>query len=156
MGKNLPKNVLAAGRLIHHMVPAMSERGWGRIIQIGTMSGTLPTSGQPEYGPSKAALLNMCLGLSKAMAGSGVTVNTISPSLIRTPGIGLFLSKFAEKRGWDDVIKAEKYVTPGHTVGRVGEVENVGYAVAYLASPIADFVNGVNIHMDGGAYTTVH
>jgi NAD(P)-dependent dehydrogenase (short-subunit alcohol dehydrogenase family) len=153
------KNVMAAGRLIHRIAPAMKERGWGRIIQISSMAGTIPTSAQPDYGPAKAAMVNMSLGLSKALAKSGVTVNTVSPGMIRTPGLENFLREFAAKRGWgDDIEQAANYVLKGtgQTVNRVGEPEDVAYAVAYLASPLADFVNGVNIHMDGGGSSSIY
>jgi NAD(P)-dependent dehydrogenase (short-subunit alcohol dehydrogenase family) len=152
------KNVMAAGRLIHRLAPPMKERGWGRIIQIATMAATIPTSAQPDYGPAKAALLNMSLGLSKALAKSGVTVNSVSPGMIRTPGLEDFLRMFAAKRGWDDIEQAADYVLKGtgQTVNRIGQPEDVAYAVAYLASPRADFVNGINIHMDGGGSSSIY
>lgn len=153
------KNVVAAGRLIHRMAPPMVERGWGRIIQISSMAGTVPTSAQPDYGPSKAALLNMSLGLSKALAKTGVTVNTVSPGMIRTPGLEGFLRQFAAKRGWgDDIARAGEYIVrgTGQTVDRVGEPDDVAHAVAYLASPLADFVNGINLHMDGGGSSSIY
>jgi 3-oxoacyl-[acyl-carrier protein] reductase len=146
-------NVLAAVRLIHRLVPGMRERGWGRVINIGTGASVTPTSGQPDYGPAKAAMLNMSLGLSKALSRTGVTSNTVSPGMIRTEGLERFLAGFAEKRGWgDDVAKAEEYVLKGtgQTVTRVGEVRDIAYVVAVLASPRSDFINGTNIHVDGG------
>ena len=157
--KSYQKNVMAAGRLIHRLAPPMKERGWGRIIQIATMAATIPTSAQPDYGPAKAAMLNMSLGLSKALAASGVTVNSVSPGMIQTPGLDDFLKVFADKRGWgDDVAKAADYILKGtgQTVNRIGTVDDIGHAVAYLASPLADFVNGVNIHMDGGATANIY
>ncbi len=146
-------NVMGAGRLIHRLAPAMRERGWGRLIQISTAAGTTPTSAQPDYGPSKAALNNMSIGLSKALANTGVTVNIVSPGMIKTEGVVDFLTKFAKTRGWgDDIAKAEDYVVKGtkQTVNRVGRVEDIGYAVAFIASPLADFINGTNVHVDGG------
>jgi NAD(P)-dependent dehydrogenase (short-subunit alcohol dehydrogenase family) len=146
-------NVLAAVRLIHQVVPGMRERGWGRIINIGTGASVTPTSGQPDYGPAKAAMLNMSLGLSKALSRTGVTSNTVSPGMIRTEGLERFLAGFAEKRGWgDDVAKAEEYIVKGtgQTVTKVGEVRDIAYVVAMLASPRSDFINGTNIHVDGG------
>ena len=147
------RNTLAAMRLIHLLVPAMRERGWGRIINIGTAAATTPTSGQADYGPAKAAMLNMALGLSKALKHSGVTVNTVSPGMIRTDGLTQVLKQMAEKRGWgDDLGKAEDHITRagGQTVARVGKVEDIAYAVTMLASPRADFFNGLNFHADGG------
>jgi 3-oxoacyl-[acyl-carrier protein] reductase len=157
--KTYQKNVMAAGRLIHKMAPAMKERGWGRLIQISSAAGTIPTSAQPDYGPAKAAMLNMSLGLSKALSYSGVTVNTVSPGMIWTEGLEEFLGAFAAKRGWgDDTDKAAQYILKGtgQTVNRIGQVEDIGHAVAYLASPVADFVNGVNLHLDGGGSSSIY
>jgi len=153
------KNVVAAGRLIHRLVPPMKERGWGRVIQISSAAGTIPTSAQPDYGPAKAAMLNMSLGLSKALAGSGVTVNTVSPGMIMTEGLMDFLRLFAAKRGWgDDTDKAADYILKGtgQTVHRIGQPEDVAWAVLYLASPRSDFVNGVNLHLDGGGSSSIY
>jgi len=153
------RNVMAAARLVHRLAPAMKERGWGRVIQIATAAATIPTSAQPEYGTAKAAMLNMSLGLSRALSGSGVTVNSVSPGMIRTPGLDDFLKAFAQRRGWgDDVSKAADYVLKGtgQTVNRIGTAEDVASAVAYLASPRADFLNGVNLHLDGGGTPNIY
>jgi 3-oxoacyl-[acyl-carrier protein] reductase len=152
------KNVIAAGRLIHHLAPGMKERGWGRIIQIGSMAGTVPTSAQPDYAAAKAAMLAMSLGLSKALKGSGVTVNTVTPGMIWTDGLQDFLRDFAAKRGWDDIQQAADYILKGtgQTVLRIGQPEDIANAVAYLVSPLADFVNGVNMHVDGGGTANIY
>ncbi len=152
------KNVTAAVRLIHHLTPGMKERGWGRIIQIGSMAGTVPTSAQPDYAAAKAAMLAMSLGLSKALKGSGITVNTVTPGMIWTEGLQDFLRDFAAKRGWDDIQQAADYILKGtgQTVLRIGQPEDIANAVAYLASPVADFVNGVNMHLDGGGTANIY
>lgn len=146
-------NVLAAVSLIHRLVPPMKERGWGRVLNIATAAAITPTSAQPDYGASKAAMLNFSLGLSKALSKSGVTSNVVSPGMVRTEGLQKFLVKFAAKRGWgDDIARAEQYVADGggQTVKRMGEIEDIAYAVAMLASPRSDFINGINFHVDGG------
>ncbi len=152
------KNVMAAARLTHHLTPGMKERGWGRIIQIGSMAGTMPTSAQPDYAAAKAAMLAMSLGLSKALKGTGITVNTVTPGMIWTEGLADFLRKFAAKRGWDDIQQASDYILKGtgQTVLRIGQPDDIACAVAYLASPVADFVNGVNMHLDGGGTANIY
>jgi 3-oxoacyl-[acyl-carrier protein] reductase len=153
------KNVVAAGRLIHHLVPGMKERGWGRVIQISSGAGIIPTSAQPDYGPAKAAMVNMSMGLSKALTSSGVTVNTVSPGMIMTEGLMDFLRVFAAKRGWgEDTDRAADYILKGcgQTVNRIGQVEDVAYAVVLLASPRGDFLNGINIHLDGGGTGSIY
>ena len=157
--KSYERNVTAAGRLVHRLVPPMRERAWGRVIQISTAAATLPTSAQPDYGPAKAALLNMSLGLSKALTGTGVTVNSVSPGMIRTPGLDEFLRGFAERRGWGtDIQKAADYILKGtgQTVARIGTVEDVAYAVGWVASLRADFLNGPNLHVDGGGASNIY
>lgn len=153
------RNVMAAARLIRALAPGMKERGWGRIVQIATAAATIPTAAQPEYGTAKAAMLNMSLGVSKALAGSGVTVNAVSPGMIRTPGLEDFLRDFAHRRGWgDDIDQAAAYVLKGtgQTVHRIGTVEDVAYAVSFLVSPRADFLNGLNLHVDGGGTANIY
>jgi len=152
-------NTLAAVRLIHALVPGMRERGWGRIINIGSAAAVTPTSGQPEYGPAKAALINMSLGLSKTLRNSGVTSNVVSPGMIRTEGLEKGMALLAEKRGFG--LDAEKGIEImlkgiGQTVDRIGEVDDVGYAVTMLASPRSDFINGTNLHIDGGISPAVN
>ena len=158
-GVTYQRNVLSAGYLIHALVPAMKENGWGRIIQIASAAGIIPTSGQPDYGPSKAAMINMSMGLSKALAGSGVTVNTVMPGMVMTDGLKDFLRTFAERRGWgNDLDKAADYVLKGtgQTVHRIGRVSDIAYAVNVLASPNAEFFNGMNLHIDGGATGSIY
>jgi 3-oxoacyl-[acyl-carrier protein] reductase len=153
------KNVVAAGRLIHRLVPGMKERGWGRVVQIASAAGIIPTSAQPDYGPAKAAMINMSMGLSKALAATGVTVNTVTPGMIMTEGLMDFLRVFAAKRGWgDDTDRAADYILRGcgQTVNRLGQVDDVAYAVAMLASPRGGFLNGVNIHLDGGGTGSIY
>ncbi len=145
-------NTVAAVRLIRALAPAMRDRGWGRIINIATAAAVTPTSGQPDYGPSKAAMINMSLGLSKALKNTGVTSNVVSPGMVRTQGLEEYLTNFAQQRGLEDVASAEKVMLKGigQTVGRIGEVDDIAYAVAMLASPRSDFINGTNLHVDGG------
>jgi len=152
-------NVVAAFCLTKALAPAMKERGWGRIINISTAAAHTPTSGQPDYGPAKAAMINMSLGFSKAMSQSGVTSNCISPGMVRTEGVRNFLASFAQKRGWgDDIAQAEAYVAKGsgQTVKRIGEVDDIAYIVTMLASPRADYINGANFHVDGGISPAIH
>ena len=153
------KNVMAAGRLIHLLVPGMKDRGWGRVIQIGSGAGMIPTSAQPDYGPAKAAMINLSMGLSKALSGTGVTVNTVSPGMIMTEGLMDFLHSFSARRGWgDDTDRAAEYILKGcgQTVNRIGQVSDVAFAVAMLASPRGEFMNGVNIHLDGGGTASIY
>jgi NAD(P)-dependent dehydrogenase (short-subunit alcohol dehydrogenase family) len=152
--KTYERNVLSAVRLAKYFAPQMRERGWGRIVQISSAMGTTPIGVVPDYSSSKAALNNFSLNLSKALANTGITVNTVSPGLIWTPANEAFFADLAVAMGLgNDVQKALDHVLKEHarqSVGRVGQPRDIAAGVAYLASPLADFVNGTNLRIDGG------
>lgn len=146
-------NVIASLRLIHALSPQMKERGWGRLINISTAAAITPTSGQADYGPAKAAMLNMSLGASRALKNTGVTSNCVSPGMVRTDGLDTYFATVAKQRDWgDDVKRVEQMLLKGinQSVSRVGEIDDIAYAVVMLASPRSDFINGTNMHVDGG------
>ena len=75
------------------------EVGWGRIINIATGLAAAPQPTMPDYAAAKAALVNASVSLAKALAGTGITVNTISPGLIATDGVDRVLREAAEAHG---------------------------------------------------------
>ena len=78
------RNVLAGVRLVRALVPGMRERGFGRVIFVGTVGSLRPGARTPHYYAAKAALPNLTVGLAKELAGTGITVNTVSPGIIAT------------------------------------------------------------------------
>ncbi|MDB5440578.1 MAG: 3-oxoacyl-[acyl-carrier-protein] reductase [Caulobacteraceae bacterium] len=153
------KNVIAAVRMMQHLVPAMRDRGWGRIIQISSQIGTTPTSSLPDYAGSKAAMNNMALGASKALANTGVTVNTVAPGMIDTPAIENWFRNIGDQQGWGgDRDRTVAYVLENYvhqTVNRIGQVEDVGNLAAYIASPLSDHISGAIFRVDGGSTPSV-
>jgi NAD(P)-dependent dehydrogenase (short-subunit alcohol dehydrogenase family) len=153
-------NVLSAVRLIKTLAEPMRLRGWGRIINISSMGGQ-STSGQiAEYAAAKAAMTNLTVGLSKVLTKTGVTVNTVSPGMVRTEAFDGLLRTVADREGLGhDLEAAARWMltnTVRQTVARVGEPADVALAVTYLASPLSDFVSGANIRVDGGASPAVN
>ena len=148
------KNVLSGVRLVQSLAPGMQERGWGRIIWLGTVGSIRPNSRMPGYYASKATLPNICVSLAKELANTGITVNLVSPGLIATEEVKEGLLRRAKKRGWGDdweTIQREALREMMPAASRIAEVAEVASLVAYLASDVAAPINGANFRIDGGA-----
>ncbi len=139
-------NVVAAERLCQLFTPAMIERGWGRVINIGSIYGSLgqdrrstkANAGAGAYIAAKHGLVGFSRYLAAQLGTTGVTVNTLSPGMI----------------SWsvaDDEGRAVRERNADHTpVGRNGTPEDFVAGTVFLASEGAAFVNGHNLVIDGG------
>ncbi|OLB80121.1 MAG: short-chain dehydrogenase [Actinobacteria bacterium 13_2_20CM_2_71_6] len=154
------RNVVTAVRLIRALVPGMRERGWGRVVQIASGEATAPFPTMPDYAAGKAALVNLTVSLAKRLDRTGVTVNTVSPGIVVTPGVEQFYRKVAADRGWGDswpdIEEAVLREVLDNPTGRLGRPADVADLVAYLVSPLAGYVNGANLRVDGGSTATVN
>jgi 3-oxoacyl-[acyl-carrier protein] reductase len=154
------QNVLSMVRMIRLLSPQMRKQGWGRIIQISSMVGVQPMGALPDYNVTKAAVINMTVSLAKELANTGVTVNTVTPGPIMTSGWIEWARSIAKTRSWgDDLAQIERRVVQEmlpNSVGRVGRVDDVANAVAFIASPLAGFINGANLRVDGGGVQSVN
>ena len=104
-------------------------------------------------------MTNLTVGLAKALANTGVTVNTVSPGMTRTDGLEGMLRGVAEREGLADKEAATKWMLENalrQTVDRLGLPDDIAYCVACLASPRGDFINGANIRADGGAAPAIN
>lgn len=149
------KNVLSGVRLVHAFADGMRARGWGRIVFVGTVGSIRPAARMPHYYASKAVLPNLCVSLAKSLAGSGVTVNLVSPGMIATAEVKQMMLRRAEKEGWGtdwEVVQREavKQMFDNPT-GRIAEVDEVADLVAFVASARAGCINGANLRIDGGS-----
>lgn len=149
------KNLYSGVRLINLSIPSMRQQQWGRIIQLSTIGDHQPNSIMPHYYAAKAALSNTTVSLAKELSNTGITVNTVSPGFIHTPEMEALYRAKAEKKGWPtdwDSIQAKIVESdfPNPT-GRIATREDVANLVVFLCSPLADFINGQNVRVDGGA-----
>jgi NAD(P)-dependent dehydrogenase (short-subunit alcohol dehydrogenase family) len=157
----MQQNLIGAVRMIHAFVPAMRERRWGRVINISSGGGTQPPDTVPDYCAAKAGLNNLTVGLAKAVARSGVTVNTVSPGCTRTKMFEGTLEKMGKANGWpDDMDEREaRFMDLGIfpcVTERYGKPEDIGALVAFVASPLAAFISGANYRIDGGQCQAVN
>ena len=119
----------------------MSDRGWGRIINISSVNGQKGAFGQTNYSAAKAGMHGFTKALALEVARKGVTVNTISPGYIGTKMVMAIPS---------DVLESK--IIPQIPMGRLGKPEEVAGLVAYLASDEAAFLTGANIAINGGQH----
>ncbi|WP_421863728.1 SDR family NAD(P)-dependent oxidoreductase [Parvibaculum sp.] len=153
------KNVLSAVRLTRAFMGAMKEKGWGRIVMLGTIGSTEPAARMPHYYASKGALATMTVSLAKDLAGTGVTVNLVSPGLIRTKEVEERFLKQGRERGWGETWEeVEPHVLKnfmGNLTGHIPRPEEIADLVAFVASPLSGAINALNIRIDGGTTALV-
>lgn len=153
-------NVVASANLINELVPFMKKKKWGRIIQISSGEATQPFSFMPDYSATKAAQLNLTVSLSKALSKTGITVNSVSPGLIVTEGLKKYYLEYAKKQNWgtnwDDIEKKVMQTVLDNNTNRLGTPEDVANLICFIASPLADYINGANLRVDGGSTTSVN
>jgi dehydrogenase/reductase SDR family protein 4 len=141
LDKMVEINVKAALRLVRLTVPKMIERKSGAIINIASIAGLAP---QPEgllYSFTKAGLIMLTRGWAREFGPHGIRVNAIAPGLIQTDFSEYFWKNEDRRR----------QIESRQPIGRIGQADEIGHIVLYLASSEASFVTGQTFVIDGGA-----
>jgi 2-hydroxycyclohexanecarboxyl-CoA dehydrogenase len=133
------KGMLRVNRLV---VPGMVERGFGRVVNVGSDAGRVGSSQESVYSGAKGGVIAFTKTLAREVARSGVTANTVCPGPTRTP----LLEGIAETGG-EKLIDSLTRAVP---MRRLGEPEDVAAAVAFLASERAGFITGQTLSVSGG------
>src|SRR5262249_5905645 len=152
-------NVAAVVRCIQGFLPGMCAAGWGRIVQIGTGEAINPFPTMPDYAATKAALRNLTAAHAMHLTLAGIRVNTVSLGIVVPRGVAEFYRLEAARRGWEQDwpaieagVLAEILDNPTGRLGRPAEVADL---VAFVASPLAGYVNGANLRIDGGSTAVI-
>lgn len=133
-------NLTSAFNVTQHLVNGMTERGFGRIINISSVNGQKGQFGQSNYSAAKAGLHGFTMSVAQETAAKGVTVNTVSPGYIETA----MTSAMPEQ-----VLQAIVSAVP---VGRMGKPEEIALTVSWLADERNAYTTGANIPVNGGMF----
>jgi 3-oxoacyl-[acyl-carrier protein] reductase len=133
-------NLRAVFRLSRAVMRGMMKARWGRIINITSVVGASGNPGQANYAAAKAAVVGMTKSLAREIGSRNITVNCVAPGFIDTD----------MTRALPD--EQKKALLTQIPLGRLGKVDDIAAAVAYLASPGADYVTGTVLHVNGGMY----
>jgi 3-oxoacyl-[acyl-carrier protein] reductase len=136
----LEQNLTASVAMCHAAVPAMQERGWGRVVAITSIAVRQPIATLLLSNTARAGLTGFLKTLAREVAADGVTVNSLQPGSHRTPRLEQVLG------GDLDALAAE---VPAR---RLGDPGDFGRVAAFLCSDAARFVTGAALPVDGGAY----
>jgi 3-hydroxybutyrate dehydrogenase len=142
--------VEAPFRLIAHVLPHMYQRGWGRIVNISSVHGLRASAFKSAYVAAKHALEGLSKVVALEGAPHGVTSNCINPAYVRTPLVENQIADQARSHGLDEDEVVEKIMLARAAIKRLIEPDEVAELAAYLCTPVASFITGTSVAMDGG------
>jgi 3-oxoacyl-[acyl-carrier protein] reductase len=140
LGVNLRGPFFAARATAPHMIDA----GWGRIINISSVSA-VRDPGRVDYASAKAGLLGFTKTLALQLGPHGVTANAIAPGFVVSD-----MTRASARRAGRDFAEHQRIAAQSIPVGRVGQPEDIAHTASYLASPKAGYVSGQVIYVAGG------
>ena len=133
-------NLSSVFRLSRAVLRGMMKARTGRIISIASVVGVMGNAGQTNYSAAKAGIMGFTKSLAREVGSRNITVNCVAPGFIDTD-----MTKALPE--------AQRQALLSHIpLGRLGSVDDIAYAVAFLASPTADYISGTTLHVNGGMY----
>jgi glucose 1-dehydrogenase len=136
--RQIAVNLRTTLELLQRLVPPMAERGWGRVVTIGSVQQVRPHPKMMVYAGTKAAQLNWALHLAREFGGQGVTVNNLAPGAILTA------------RNRAQMAVEGEALAARIPAGRVGTPDDLVGAALLLCSDAGRYINGQNLYVDGG------
>jgi 3-oxoacyl-[acyl-carrier protein] reductase len=136
--RDLRVNLTGAFNCAQAVWPHMCERGWGRVVNMASVAGTLGGFGQASYSTTKAGLLGLTKTLAMEGARHGITCNAIVPGVIGTEAFNMANAAMNER------------IVRRTALKRPGEPEEIANTIAFLCSDLASYVTGVELNVSGG------
>jgi 3-oxoacyl-[acyl-carrier protein] reductase len=136
----LRTNLTGAFALTQALIRGMVRRRWGRVISISSVVGLMGNAGQTNYAASKAGIIGFSKSLARELGSRNITVNVVAPGYIETA----MTEKLPEAN--------RQHLSSAITLGRLGTVDDIAAAVAFLASDEAAYITGETLNVSGGMY----
>lgn len=142
-------HVISGHLLAQLIVPGMKAAGYGRIVNIVSTSVKQPINGLGISNTVRAAVANWAKTLANEISSFGITINNVLPGYTNTDRLDYLFNKQASEQGTDKQTILNKTIA-AIPAQRLGEPAEFGAAVAFLCSPAAAYINGINLPVDGG------
>ena len=136
--RDLRVNLTGAFNCARAVWPHMKERGWGRIVNMASVAGTLGGFGQASYSTTKAGLLGLTKTLAMEGARHGITCNAIVPGVIGTEAFDMANAAMNER------------IVNRTALKRPGEPDEIANVIAFLCSDLASYITGIELNVSGG------
>ena len=153
--KAFNSTMMSCLRLSKLVIPNMKKNGWGRIINISSVSVKTPVNGLFLSNSLRMGVLGWAKALSDELAPHGITVNTVCPGYTRTERVEAILETQSNSSGLKKE-EIEKSIAENIPMKRVGEAEDLAGLITFLASEKADYMTGLAIQVDGGSARTFY
>jgi 3-oxoacyl-[acyl-carrier protein] reductase len=147
----LTQNMLTPIELIQAVIDGMSERKFGRIVNISSLSVYLPLAGLDLSSGARAGLTAFMAGVARSVASRNVTINALLPGKFDTDRVRTTM-KFAADKAGITLAERQKIVEEEIHAGRLGKPAEFGRACAFLCSAHAGYITGQNLRLDGGLF----
>lgn len=138
--RTIEVNLFGAANAAFLVIPHMKRQGGGKIINVASRSGFRGELEFPDYGASKAGMMNLTKSLARTHAKQGIIATCVAPGYVETDIAAEDLRRFRDR------IEAEI------PIGRVAQPDDVAKTILFLASPLSDYLAGVTIDVNGGSY----